>query len=675
MKPALLLVDLQADYLGASGLEPSAGVVTERAARLLRGFRDAGLPVVHAWTTVDRARDGRMPHWKRAGTWQCVAGTEGHRPPAALEPRPGEAIVHKQFFSAFGDPGLDLLLRGLGVDAVVLAGVHLHACVRATALDAYAHGYRVSIADDATASNDPLHAAITRRYLRARVADFVSVDEGLRTLEGRDSAMPRSAEVDRADVEPLPVAIVDGVRVHRADAETIRRSSPADAGVPLAPVPVGRATETSLATAAARRAFRAWSRSNAASRARLLLEWAARIEADSGLADGIAAETGKPVRYAREEVVATAAQLRAMARRSGDGDPGTTDGKVWVRQRPVGVIAVVTPWNNPAYIPAGKIGAALLHGNAVVWKPAPMASTVALRILRHLQDAGAPSGTVGLVLGDRETAMDLMSERGVDAVTLTGSLAAGNAARDACARRHVPLQAELGGNNAAIVWADADLAGAASALAEGAFAMAGQRCTANRRVVVDARCHDAFLAELTAATARLRVGDPADPSTHVGPLISIPARDRVAACVARARARGATVWTPHGDDRCLPGPDDGGGWMWPTLVLAEDANDEVVRDETFGPVLVVQRAADWGEAIARCNGVDQGLAAALFSASTALHERFLDEAMAGILKLNRSTAGAEVDFPFGGWKSSGIGPPEHGASDREFYTRTQTVYR
>lgn len=472
----------------------------------------------------------------------------------------------------------------------------------------------------------------------------------------------------------LPDAIVAGEEVRRPGLSRIDRCCPAQNSVALESVPIASGRETAAAAGAARQAWPDWARSDAATRARLLMNWADRIAADAGLAMEIARETGKPIRNSREEVAGTVKQLRALASRVPSELDLLQGEAIKVRQRAMGVIAVITPWNNPIYIPAGKIGAALLYGNSVVWKPAPAASWAALRLLGLLCAAGAPKGVVNLVLGDGSTGRFLMEESAVDAVTLTGSAAAGYSAQDVCGRRHIPLQAELGGNNAAIVWSDSDLALAASWIAEGAFAMAGQRCTANRRVIVEERCWEAFLAQLVPEVARLRVGDPLDPTTQVGPVISLEQRDTLLSVLDRASARGVSLLAPSeiGDDRKKLTKT--GAYLWPTIALADDPGDELVQEETFGPILVVQRAADWDEAMARCNGVRQGLAAALFSDSPDLRHRFFTEAQAGILKINRSTAGAEVDFPFGGWKASGFGPPEHGASDQEFHTRTQTLY-
>src|SRR4051794_35550506 len=147
MKPALLLIDLQHDYLGAPHLHPAAGAVVERAAALLEGCRSLSIPIFHVWTTVRRDDDHRMPHWRDREFWACVEGTPGHATPASLAPLPGGALVHKMFFSAFGAETLHGRLQALPVDLLLLAGIHLHACVRATALDAYQLGYKIWVAE------------------------------------------------------------------------------------------------------------------------------------------------------------------------------------------------------------------------------------------------------------------------------------------------------------------------------------------------------------------------------------------------------------------------------------------------------------------------------------------------------------------------------------------------
>jgi acyl-CoA reductase-like NAD-dependent aldehyde dehydrogenase len=266
-----------------------------------------------------------------------------------------------------------------------------------------------------------------------------------------------------------------------------------------------------------------------------------------------------------------------------------------------------------------------------------------------------------------------MSRGAVDAVTLSGSLAAGYAAQELCARRHLPLQAELGGNNAAIVCGDADLAAAAQAVAAAAFGFAGQRCTANRRVIVDDAVYDAFLDALKRAAAALAWGDPGDDATEIGPVISMAAHSRIAGFTGRAEHAGHRVWRPLGmqphDSGC-----SAGAYSPPTIVCCDDAAHEIVQEETFGPVLVVQRAVGWDEAVELCNGVRQGLVAALFSRDKSRWEDFQERVHVGILKRNAATADVSAQLPFGGWGASGLGPSEHGSGDAEFYSRRQAVY-
>lgn len=621
MRPLLLLVDLQQDYLDSPGLEPAAGPVVERAATLLRSCRAADISVVHAWTTVRRSDDRRMPHWRRENRWLCEEGTPGHEPPPELQPEPGERVIHKTGFSAFEDGQLDRLLRETSPDLLIVAGVHLHGCVRQAVLDAYLrHPFEIWVAADATASDDPVHAAITRRYLERRAARFLSVDEAIAALAG---TTPPSANG----------SVAEGAA---------RRSRDALAG---------------------------WRQRGIAERAVALEELADRLEpCAEELAQTMAVSLGKPVRYGTVEVQRAAEMLRAVTTRARGAGDGERTGAAVVRRAPLGVVALITPWNNPVYIPLGKIAPALAYGNTVVWKPAPAAKDVSRRLTDLLE--GLP---VMAIEGGPEEAVAAMTAPGVDAVTITGSSLAGFAAQEVCARRRIPLQAELGGNNAAIVWPDADLPHAAREIAEGAFAQAGQRCTANRRVIVHADCRQELLDLLAKETAAMAWGDPRLPETRVGPMVSPAERDRVARLVARA-GPGVQVITPHEAE--TPEADDfDGSWYSPTIAVCDDADHELVREESFGPLLVLQTARDWDEAIELLNAVPHGLAAALFSSSGGLVERFVGEAQAGVLKLGRSTADAEVDVPFGGWKGSGIGPPEHGDFDRDFYTRPQVVYR
>lgn len=667
MRPVLLLVDLQNDFLDSEGLEPERTEVVRRAKRLLDGARALGVPVIHAITSVDSAGEDRMPHWKALGRRKCVRGTEGHAPPNGLEASNAEPVVSKTFFSAFSSPALEPALAKLRADTLVVAGVYSHGCVRATVLDGYQRGYAVRVAEDAIASDDPLHAAVTRRYLHGRAATFAPVEDVLAWITGETAP---AMEV----VPALPAAVVAGAEIRAGDSPRLLHRSPRRLTDRLFTVPVAGAAEAADASAAARAAGPAWRAMPVVERARRISALADFLDAAAAdLAREIAIDVGKPLRDAIAEVERTAALLRAAAAAARPGGPARCGPDSEFRRVPLGVVAQVTPWNNPLAIPWGKIGPALAFGNTVVWKPAPAATRLALRTLDVARAAGFPDGVVNLVAGDHRTAAVVMSDPGIDAVSLSGSSSAGWTAQEICARRRIPLQAELGGNNAAIVWEGADLPRAADLVARGAFSFAGQRCTANRRVVVHEKSWPEFLDLVASAAAALRWGDPLDPSTDVGPLVSEDARRRVAAAVDHAAGEAESVIRPHA------GKDGGeelravGAYFAPTIVAGPPPTSEIVQAETFGPVLVAQRARDFDEALALAGGVRQGLVAALF-AGDAAWMRFEGAAKAGILKWNLSTDGADAEAPFGGWKSSGLGPPEHGPGDPEFYGRMQAIY-
>jgi acyl-CoA reductase-like NAD-dependent aldehyde dehydrogenase len=346
-----------------------------------------------------------------------------------------------------------------------------------------------------------------------------------------------------------------------------------------------------------------------------------------------------------------------------------------VRYEPLGVVALISPWNNPVAIPLGKIAPALLYGNTMVWKPAPAATKISAAILRLLRVAGVPKDAVKIVTGDHTTAQSLAADKQINAVTITSSAEAGHAIQEICARRFLPLQAELSGNNAAIVWEDADLPAAAAQIAWGAFGFAGQRCTANRRVIVSAAIFETFWRELKTAAGKLCWGDPLDAATDLGPLIHAGKANEHRALIQLAQDSGAAhrveiFFKDHAAKAALKRET----YVSPVIIGCDHPEHPLVQEETMSPLLVVQRARTFDEAMALCNGVRHGLVAALFSGSAKRRKQFLAGAQAGMLKINSATAGVDVTLPFGGWKMSGLGAPEHGEGDRLFYTRMQAVY-
>lgn len=645
MKSALLLVDLQGDYLVTPRLQPPADALIAHAAGLLQAFRRRQLPVIHIWTTVHREPDDRLPHWRATNRWICVAGTSGHEPPDPLRPLAGESVVHKAGFNAFANGELEKALRQLKCDSVVVAGLHLHACVRTVAVECLERGWRVRVAEDAVASNDPIHAAATRRWLAGRCVAFAPTHALVARLDGHASAR----------------------LIHH---------SPHRTGEVLFEVPIAGRAEVEVDGAAAQTGWAMWRRTEPSERLQTLERFASHLEgAASEMARQMAVEIGKPITHGIEEVRRAAANVRDVTRRAARRLSVTREAAGLVRHQPVGVVGIITAWNNPVAIPVGKIAPALAYGNAVVWKPAPAGTRIAQKLIQLLRECGVPDDAVGLVTGDHTTAQCVAADSNITAVTLTGSLLAGYTIQEICVRRLVPLQAELSGNNAAIVWEDADLDEAAAQVTWGAFAFAGQRCTANRRVIVSATRFDAFVSALELAAARLPLGDPLDGATEIGPLITPARRDEHLRLIAAAEASGDAHRVVRVNEARLNEPAlAAGAYAPPVIAACDQPGHMLVQEETMSPLLVVQRAEDFEHALALCNGVRHGLIASLFSHSAELQRKFLAEAEAGVLKLNRSTAGVDVALPFGGWKASGFGPPEHGDGDLLFYTRMQAVY-
>jgi acyl-CoA reductase-like NAD-dependent aldehyde dehydrogenase len=239
-----------------------------------------------------------------------------------------------------------------------------------------------------------------------------------------------------------------------------------------------------------------------------------------------------------------------------------------------------------------------------------------------------------------------------------------------CATALKPLQAELGGNNAVVIMGDVDISRIADDLARAAFSFAGQRCTAGRRILVERGRHRELLEAVAAAAAALQVGRPEDLSTDVGPLISRQQQAAVAAAVAHAAHNGGRIICGGH----VPAGFEEGCWYAPTLVDGVSADSPLFTQESFAPIAVVHPFCGFDEAIQLANGVPHGLVATFYGDDVHLQQRFLAEVQAGVVKLNCTPSGVHAAAPFGGWKESGFGPPEHGKWDEELYTRAQALY-
>ena len=336
----------------------------------------------------------------------------------------------------------------------------------------------------------------------------------------------------------------------------------------------------------------------------------------------------------------------------------------------MGVAAIITPWNNPLAIPVGKLAPALSYGNTVVWKPALQSPALVRLMMDSLTEAGLPANCVNVIFGDAQTARDLLDSPDLAAVSFTGSEEAGREIAVRCSLKGLSLQAELGGNNAALVAEDADIRKAAADLARAVFSFSGQRCTAPRRIIVLEKVFEVFCEEFTAAVKALKIGDPSDCDTHLGPLISKERQARMAQWLRAALKDGARLLAGGG----VPEGLDKGCWFEPTVLADVPADSFLMQEETFGPLAVLTKARDFEHGLELCNGVRQGLRAICYTGLQSRINRFADAAQAGIIHLNQAVTCIHAEAPFLGWKASGIGLPEHGRWDKDFYTRTQTVY-
>jgi alpha-ketoglutaric semialdehyde dehydrogenase len=467
--------------------------------------------------------------------------------------------------------------------------------------------------------------------------------------------------------------------------DDVRRTNPARPAEEVSRAPIATDREVDDAVAAASGAFRAWRAMTSIRRGAVLHAAANLTELRSEeLVDLMVREAGKLVGDARGEVGRTVDTLRynaelgrgATGQLFGSSDPSEEVRTVRV---PVGVVALVTPWNFPLAIPAWKLAPALVHGNTVVWKPAPETPAVSAAFMRILADAGLPAGVCNLVHGGAEVGRRIVAAADVAAVSFTGSVAAGADVAATASGHGARYQLECGGHNPALVFGDADLELAAGLIVAGAMGAAGQKCTATRRVIVVPEVREPLLDRILVRVAALRVGDPSDPRTDVGPLISAAARDRVLAAVAQATSAGAELLAGgHALDggRALDGGLQGGHLVAPTVLGVDDPEGvELCWQEVFGPVTAVLDAEDEEAAFALANATEYGLAAAVFTGDPRRIRRSIEELAVGVVHVNGPTTGAELHVPFGGVKRSGSAAwREQGETARDFYTELRTAY-
>jgi len=408
------------------------------------------------------------------------------------------------------------------------------------------------------------------------------------------------------------------------------------------------------AVGAANRAYRDNLRATRAQRMQWLNAAAERIEADrDALVDLCVRHIGKPVKAARFEVGRSAAFVRACAAHIPEiwGESVPLDvtpagaGRLGFSERvPHGVVLGVTPFNAPINLLVQKVAPALATGNAIIVKPSPEGAAVALRVAALFDEAGLPKGLFQVILGDAKEALALAAHDGVAVITLTGGTAAGEALARAGGAK--PFLGELGGNSANIVCADADIADAAARIAPSAFEASGQQCISTQRIIVERPVAEAFTTALLERIALLKVGDPADPQTDIGPVVHARSADRIVAMIDDAVAQGATLLTQPRREGCL---------IHPTLIADVSRDCRVVREEVFGPVASIIVVEDFDEAMAVANDCEFGLQAACFTRDLEQAFRAGREIRAGSVWINEASRFRLDNYPFGGFGKSGSG--------------------
>ncbi|KOS62910.1 aldehyde dehydrogenase family protein [Lysinibacillus agricola] len=428
--------------------------------------------------------------------------------------------------------------------------------------------------------------------------------------------------------------------------------------------------ETKDVIVAAQDAFEGWKNTSSVARGEILRVTADLLEKNiDKVAEIASSEMGKTKNEMLGEVKRGASILRYFAqegmRATGEVLPSANEAKLLYTTRvPLGVVAAITPWNFPVAIPLWKIAPALVYGNTVVWKPSIESALTGKLIGELFEQAGLPKGVLNVVQGrGSKVGQVLLEAPEVKAITFTGSNSVGQSILDTAGSTNKKIQLELGGKNAAIILADANINQAAKLTIEGAMKQTGQRCTATSRVYIEEAVYEKVVEQLIEEAKKIEVG------VTMGPVSSKGQYDSILSAIEKAKVEGAELVFGGGPTKGI----FEGYYIDPTIFTNVTHEMSIAHEEIFGPVLAVIKVKDYEEAIRLSNDSNFGLSASIYTNNIPKAFDFINRSEVGLVQVNDETGGAEPQAPFGGMKNSSTGAREQGQAAKEFFTTFKTI--
>lgn len=470
---------------------------------------------------------------------------------------------------------------------------------------------------------------------------------------------------------------IDGKWIPSKSGKTFETKNPAT-GETLARFPQGTKEDTIKAIDAAEHSFPMWKKTPAPKRGEILLKASTIMrERKDELGKIVAQEMGKIISEARGDVQESIDFLGYISgegrRLLGETTPSELSNKfcMTVRQ-PIGIVGCITPWNFPMAIPCWKLGAALVSGNTVIFKPASLTPLCAASLVEIIDEAGLPHGVLNLVTGPASiVGNEIVENPRVRAISFTGGVSAGRDIYTKAARLLKPVEVELGGKNPQIIMDDANIDLAIEGVLFGAFGSQGQRCTATSRLIIHERVYNEVVEQLVKRTNALKIGNPLDPSVQMGPVSCEEQLKTVLHYIDIGLKEGAKLLC--GGKRLIGKEYDRGYFIQPTIFEANHGM-RITKEEIFGPVLSVMKVKNYEEAIKIANDVEYGLSSSIYTKDVNLAFQAIDDFETGITYVNAPTIGAEVHLPFGGIKNTGNGRREAGSTAIDEFTEIKTVF-